>query len=965
MFKNFFKKHVSIVTVNEEVLGIISDTLENGMKLSIPQLGQYTEEDFVLIGKRNFNLVGLITDETFAKLGQLIVQMEKYNTTDLKLDTFEKFLDILNITEYTINPKNLTSNLVYLNGYKLSSNTLTNLADDFDYENYDELMSKAEMFINYKVKEINTVLKYFTNEQIIEIIQKGLFRFSPYKYILLNFEAVTAGSVSDLKATKTYLIGVNTYEEVYVGYVAADGRTLSKNDYAELSYILALDNTTNDFDLPTETDAKLYLGFFTFYTKKEIVLNNDTIFPNYTNYLIKQKHNLSSLIVETDADTTYTINTALPSYKLKKYINKSDNIIFNLIPSLLIEYIDISENGLTGTPLDTCMDWFIDRNVFNTVLIVNGTQVITFDYETLMSKLNWDITFIGILAGTYTVGTVKYLPKNTTPYWLMCLGQTLDVAVFPLLWYNIRDTYGSENINNGDYDVATFKLPLGTNKYIYYGDNDDYDAVTELDFSNDAVSGLYFSNEFFAMFPNLVDFILGEYSELNKIDIMSNDFNILDITGDDTILNYQVEPVAGAFSLTELRVGGNNTTVTSPFFTSGTVLQSFHRMLKFIPNLTLYEIKNITLSNSNTLPTLAMVLPANTTYTAVTTFKLTRVILTQTTNNLTAELLNKLKITNVEFLSVEFNSPITIGKSNSDTIIRKIDIEYLEGGTLNINNCTAINDFSIINTVLNTLALSNLGNNVTYNIENTDISTLTTANNVYGTFNLDEVNINTVLKLDRFYNSAVPFDLSRVYFSPNATIEILFMNVRPDYIHTTSNVDTLKLSCNIPIGSAVVTPITLNLNNKIAKHITIYNLRLVALTNLIKSEVITLKFQSNSTTLTSLDLTGYSNLQSLQLWFEDMTNLTLPAQAILSELFFLGLTGLTTLDISQTPNLTSLYLDCPLTITNANSILINLDTFNNSEGLITLPYTDYNDLSTAAQTAVANLQIKEWVITLA
>lgn len=80
----------------------------------------------------------------------------------------------------------------------------------------------------------------------------------------------------------------------------------------------------------------------------------------------------------------------------------------------------------------------------------------------------------------------------------------------------------------------------------------------------------------------------------------------------------------------------------------------------------------------------------------------------------------------------------------------------------------------------------------------------------------------------------------------------------------------------------------------------------------------------------------------------------------------IALNNLTTLDISQTPNLTNLVVSCPnLTLTAANNILINLDTFNENEGTVSLPYIDYNDLSTAAQTAVGNLQTKNWLVTLA
>lgn len=966
MFKNFFNKHVSIITANEEVLDVMSDTLENGMQLSVGQLGQYTEEDYTLIGKRKFNLVGLITDETFTKLGQLIVQMEKYNANDLKFDTFEKFLDILNISEHQINPKNLTSNLVYLNGYKLSANTLTDLTDVFDYQDYEELLSKAEFFINYKVREINTVLNYINNEQVIEIIQKGLFYFSPYKYLLINFESDEIGSTSDFKGNKTYLVGINSVEEVYVGYTTADGKTLLKSDYAELSYIVDTNNTTNDFDLPTETDAKFYLGFFTFYTKKEIVLTDATIFPNYIDYLTKQKHNLLSLIVETDADNSYSINLPLTNYKIKKYINKSQDVIFNLLPSLYVEYIDISANGLTGTPLDTFMDWFIDRNVFNTVLIVNGTQVITFDYETLMRKLNWDISFIGTLAGTYTVGTVKYLPKNTTPYWLMCLGQTLNVADFPLLWYHVRNTYGSENINNGDYNLATFKLFVGAdnNEYIYYGNTADYDAVTELDFTNRAVSGLYFNEAFFSLFIDLESFKIGEYSHYNKIDIITNRYNILDITGNNTVLNYIADPAGDAFNWDELSVGGENTLTTSPYFTSGTVLQSFHALLRYVPTLTLYEIKNIDLGDDSGLPVLGMVLPANTVYTDITTFKLTRVIITQSNNNLTAELFNKLVITNLEFLSVEFTSPITLGKTSSDAALRDISLQYVTGGTINVTNCTSLIGFDIINTVLNTLALTNLANNVTYNIEDTDIGTLTTTDNVYGEFNFNEVNFNTMLKLLTFYNSNSAFDLSRAYFSPTATIEVQFMNVLTNYTHTTSDINTLKLVRTVLFGGTPNPVSTINLNSKIVKHISIAYFNLSALNNVVESEVLTLELIQNE--ITSLDLANYNNLYSVNIVTEDSLNsLILPIQAVMHTLTIRTGVNLTALDILQTPNLINLSISCPnLHLTDKNDILINLDTFGNTDGTLLLEYTDYNDLSNAAQTAIANLQTKNWVVTL-
>jgi hypothetical protein len=968
MFKNFFNKHVSIITANEEVLDVMSDTLENGMQLSVGQLGQYTEEDYTLIGKRKFNLVGLITDETFAKLGQLIVQMEKYNANDLKFDTFEKFLDILNIYEHQINPKNLTSNLIYSNGYKLSVNTLTDLTDAFDYQDYEELLSKAEFFINYKVREINTVLNYLSNEQVIELIQKGLFYFSPYKYLLINFESDEVGGVYEVKGNKTYLIGVNYSKEVYVGFTNADGKTLLKSSYAELSYIIDGNNTANDFDIPIENGSKFYLGFFPFYTKKEIVLTDATIFPNYIDYLTKQKHNLISLIVEADADNSYSINLPLTNYKIKNYINKSQDVIFNLLPSLYVEYIDISTNGLTGTPLDTFMNWFIERNVFNTVLIVNGTQVITFDYETLMRTLNWDISFIGTLAGTYSVGTVNYLPKNTTPYWLMCLGQTLNVADFPLLWYHVRSTYAAENINNGDYNLATFKLFVGadSNEYIYYGNSTDYADVTELDFTNNAVSGLYFDEEFFNLFTALESFKIGEYSHYNKIDIISNRYNILDITGNNTVLNYISDPTGDAFNWIELIIGGEGTLVTSPYFTSGTVLQSFHALLKYVTALTLYEIKNITLDDFNELPMLDLVLSSNIEYTNITTLKITRVNSNQTGNNLTDELFAKLNIQSIELLSFVFKGQITIGKDIVDSILRYINLNYVKGDVLEVTNSNSLIEFNVINTVLSTLYLANLANNVTYDIEDTDIDTLETASDVYGQFKFNKVNINTVLKLNKFYNSTNTFDLSRVYFTPAASIEIEFMNVITNYIHTTSAVDTLKLLRTVPFGGTGNGTTAIQFNNKIVKHIDINNFKIGTLnTNVVENEVITLKLTSNI--ITALDLTNYAIIQSVNLLFEvNLTTVTLPIQNILHTLYILtSSVNFTTLDISQTPNLTNITLACSyLTLAAKNDILINLDTFNNTDGTVLLAYTNYNDLSTAAQTAIANLQTKNWIVTL-
>jgi hypothetical protein len=364
-----------------------------------------------------------------------------------------------------------------------SDDSLVWLKDELRYTDYVRNLGKVDMFINAdnQTLEFNTVLKNASSPKLIALIQKGISLFFSGKFVMLNTGPDIIGETVSILGNTTTIVGLNYTKEFPVGYIPADGRTLSISEHYEGGTFDFTTSTGHVHDIPTSTNNYYYLGFFTDYLGSSLyfdVTGIDDDIQIIADLLQRKKHFLKTLVIGgtfTDAEhTPYKIPVS--AYKLERYVNKSENV-YSILNSVLIKYIDVSESLIPNTQLQENIDWAIDRNVFNTVLKVTAEQLAAVNFVHLLDTLNWSISYTGLLLG-YDVGTVLRLPNNNDPNWIN-VGGTISVYNAPILWYAIRTTYGQEYINNGNYNSARFTIPpaFDRDKYIYIGTADENETT--------------------------------------------------------------------------------------------------------------------------------------------------------------------------------------------------------------------------------------------------------------------------------------------------------------------------------------------------------------------------------------------------------------------------------------------------------------------------------------------------------
>ncbi len=723
IFTNFFNKHISLLTADEAVLTAIDYTLEESMALVTPHFTKYTDDELIQIAKDKFSF--FLPNETLLMLGDLFVNKgQRFNTLDKPID-LKYYFSLFGLNEiiYKQKPKQLTADLVF-NGeeYNVPDTVLTDLQDEFNYTDYLGTLNKVDGFINVNknLTNFNTVLKPLSDKELIELVSIGVKYFLKGSFVLFNLQNDIIGQTYDNKSNKTYLLGVNYLQQVYFGYIKADGRVLSKINYNALNNFLPTNNTSDDIITPNDL-KKLYLGFFTDYIYEEFVLTDTSSFPSLLDFLEFQKDSLKSLIVTNNGGNTNSFNTVLNLYRLKTYLNYSGStVLFTLLPSVTIKSINITDN-LTDNDLLIFTNWYKDRNVFDGIIRVNGSQLFDFDYEYFMLTLNWVVEITGNIIGNFAVGEVKLLPPNLDSLWLPTNnGNYQNVYTEPLLWYVIRDTYGVER-REANY-TAFFKLPnLGINYYIYKGNQTQYDALTQLDFTFDSVQGINFDATIFNNFTNLEDLFFSNNCLNNNVvitDIHATSLTGLRLLGTNTII-YDVNIAYETIGFTDIAGTQNSMATYNNGINTVTVPTWLfvYDLLNYCENLDRFEWAYTDLNAP--ISALVPALPSGTDFSNITNFYLTNVnttISSQGAANL-VNVFNTVLITNLNIVNSDIsnttNPQLNLGNISGSALFKNSTIGNIFGNgfsSLNVTDSTLNYCFfsaAITSLILNNVTLSN------------------------------------------------------------------------------------------------------------------------------------------------------------------------------------------------------------------------------------------------------------------
>lgn len=927
MFKEFFNRHISTFKAEDILLDAFTDTLENGMRLDILKSQQYSTEEKIKVGKMSFKFANSLDDDMYYLLGEVMLQREKAYSNLLGLDLFEYYLSLFTGAVSVIRkPYDLQSNLSYVNDkYRPNEILITNLKDEYAYLDYDEAITVADYFVNINLtnKENNTILKNLSNLALIKMVKLGIKYFLKDKYVMLNLQYDNISDEVDSDNNLTYLVSSNNVKQINIGYFKADGRKLPKTEYLPYAFYVGNDNTSNEVYL-TSVNKRVYLGFITDYLLKELVIDDNLTFPDLVLFLNFQRHSLKRLRFTDDAGTNFSYTGGLELYQLEEFVNKSTGIIINNIPSLKIKHIDISESSTDTTSTAVLIQWFLNRNVFNVVLKVNGNQLGSIDFETLMKDLGWQISYIGTLGGTYSVGTIKLLPNNQETSWLICTGYYTSVYEHTLLWYYVRNYYRVEDIRN--QTEAFFYIPNIEYHYIYRGKQADYDAITELNFENKPVTSIYFPNvtnqftnleklkvygDFNTILiddTNITDIaIIGEGNEFRyealTYNIEDNNFDTILISNAQTLANTTTVNYVGQLDTNEL---------TDGLYINRPISYLFFALFDYIENLSKFRLEKAIIDQ--TVSPISFAKPSGTAYTHIVDFELEDVVLYNTGFHL--GILDKVTIDNLSIINLD-NTNFDFITNDLRTLF--VDTMYnVDIFTLNSPNITSITiknsdidgDFQHTNNQnLTSLTLVNTFINL---FEFTDLpnSNIVLNDNTFNIFRLENHNLNAISLIGNTVNSEI-----------NVSSLVSF-----EYVHCDNDNTILELNVsggctdadlrNKKIGSFIGVNTVLNENT---------------LANFNWSEVTIFNIEGN-TGFTVLDLSFALELQELNIKKTNLTDIVIDTNTNLTTIE-LSETAISSLDISANSNITEIYANnTQFDAADIEDILVNLQIFGNSNG---------------------------------
>lgn len=918
MFKEFFNRHISVFNAEEILLDALADTIENGMRLDLIESHTYSDEDKIKVGKRNFKFANSLTDDMYRLLGELLLQREKAYSNLQGLDLFEYYLSLFSsAVNYVKKPYDLQSNgsRQFVNNrfqYVTEVAAITNLKDEYNYLDYTETIEVIDYFVNIDLtdKENNTVLKNLSNLALLKMVRLGIQYFLKDKYVMLNLQYDNISDDLTTSNNLTYIVSANTTQQISIGYFKSDGRKLSKIEYFPYTYYVGNDVNTNEVYL-SSTNDRVYLGFITDYLLKSIIIDGTSTFPQLVDFLNFQRHSLKKLTFSDDASDNFSYLGSLNLYQLEEFINKSADIVINNIPSVKMKYIDISESGTNALTAAVFIQWFINRNVYNTVLKVNGSQLGTLDFETLITKLNWKVSYTGTLLGAFTIGEVRILPANSETSWLVCTGYYTNVYDHALLWYVIRDDYKMEKIV-GQND-ATFYVPEIDFSYIYRGTQSDYDSILELNFENRPVNNFYFPT-FTSQFTFLEKLqVYGNFNTVlinerrlttlhivgagNKFELEASTYLLEDINFDEIVIsdNLVNTTVTGKNYVNAL----NTTQLTDGLFINRPISYLFFALFSYIEDLSLFKLSKADLDD--TIIPITPALPTGTNYTHFTKFELEDVNAVEP--DLQERIFDYVSIDNL-VLNNYFNE--VVDTSFNGTSTTTVDLK-----TIDMRNSTILSLYLMNNANLSSIALYN--NNIYGElITDSALGYLTTlildGNTITGSLQMEQLpNIfNIVLNNNSFADIDLSgHNLQLINLTSN-TVNGNTINVSTQapsnyqYVHCDN--DNTTLSVNISFNCTEA-----NMRNKLIERFIAEKTSLddTTLIDFNWSELVEFNIKDN-TGFNTLDLSFAFNLEILNINGTQLTDIVIDNNPSLT-FIDISNTTITTLDIVSNPNILEIY----------------------------------------------------------